>query len=119
VDHCTSWANYGQNINLKHGTNTTPHVVRNNFSIAGVSSDSFTSGTLATNNSWQVSPTPTASDVQSVDTSLVTSPRQADGSLPVLPFLRPVPGGRLIDKGINIGEPYSGLAPDLGAYEIP
>ena len=60
VDQNTSWANGGKNFNLNHGTNTTPHVVRNNLSFAGGSSDSFTSGTLATNNSWQViSPPPT------------------------------------------------------------
>jgi hypothetical protein len=49
--------------------------------------------------------------------SLVTGPRQADGSLPVLPFLQPVSGGRLIDQGVDLGEPYSGAAPDLGAFE--
>lgn len=118
VDNCTSWANVSKNFNLSHGANTNAHVVRNNVSIAGGSSDSFTSGTLATNNSWQVlSPAASTNDVQSVATSLVTGPRQADGSLPDLPFLRPVSAGRLIDQGVYIGEPYSGSAPDLGAYE--
>src|SRR5438067_1565346 len=58
-----------------------------------------------------------ASDVQSVDETVAVAPRQADGTLPVWPFLRPVAGGRLIDKGVNIGEPYAGAAPDLGAFE--
>jgi hypothetical protein len=119
VDNCTAWQNLKRNINLNHGTNTTPHVVRNNLSFAGASGDSFTTGTLATNNSWQVvSPAPTASDVQSVDVSQVLGPRQADGSLPDLPLLKPVLDGRLIDKGVDIGEPYLGAAPDLGAYEV-
>jgi hypothetical protein len=118
LDHCTAWANGERNFALNHGANTTPHVVRNNLSIAGGSSDSFTSGTLATNNSWQVlSPAASTNDVVSADASLVASPRQADGSLPELPFLRPVPGGRLIDRGVDLGEPCSGTAPDLGAFE--
>jgi hypothetical protein len=28
-----------------------------------------------------------------------------------------VPGGRLVDRGIDLGEPYGGAAPDLGAFE--
>jgi len=119
VDNCTSWNNAGRNFNLRHGTNTTPHVVRNNLSIAGGNDDLFTTGTLETNNSWQViSPAPTTNDVQSVAVSYALAPRGADGSLPANPFLRPVPGGRLIDRGINLGEPYAGAAPDLGAFEV-
>jgi MYXO-CTERM domain-containing protein len=43
--------------------------------------------------------------------------RQADGSLPVLPFLRPSAGSHVIDKGENIGFAFVGVAPDLGAFE--
>jgi hypothetical protein len=119
VDQNTLWNNGSRNINLNHGANTTPHVVRNNLSFDGGSSDSFTSGTSFSNNSWQVisSPAANAGDVLSVDSSVVTASRSPDGSLPTLPFLRPVPGGRLIDQGVDIGEPYSGAAPDLGAFE--
>jgi rhamnogalacturonyl hydrolase YesR len=120
VDNNTCWGNKSRNFNLNHGTNGTPHIVRNNISFAGASSDSFRSGTLFTNNSWQViSPAPNASDFQSLDESVATGPRQADGSLPVWPFLRPVNGGRLVDQGVDIGEPFNGTAPDLGAYETP
>lgn len=118
IDNNTSWANKSRNFNLNHGTNTTAHVVRNNLSFAGTSGDSFRSGTLFTNNSWQVlSPAPNASDVLSVDESVARAPRNADGSLPYWPFLRPVPDGRLIDKGVILTEPYTGAAPDLGAFE--
>jgi MYXO-CTERM domain-containing protein len=47
----------------------------------------------------------------------MASARQADGSLPVLPFLRLAPGSDLIDKGTNLGFPFNGKAPDLGAFE--
>ena len=119
IDNNTSWANYGRNYNLNHGTNGTPHILRNNVSFSGGSSDSWRSGSLLTNNSWQVvtNPVVSASDVLSIDTSVATAPRNADGSLPYWPFLRPVPGGRLIDKGVILTEPFTGASPDLGAYE--
>lgn len=119
IDNNTSWANKARNYNLNHGTNATPHIVRNNLSFAGTSTDSWRSGTLFTNNSWQVvtAPGAGAGDVLSVNESVATAPRNADGSLPYWPFLRPVPGGRLIDKGVILAEPYTGTAPDLGAFE--
>ena len=121
LDQNTGWNNSARNFNLNHGTNTTPHVVRNNLSFDATSGDSFRSGTVLTSNSWQVvtSPAVSAADVQSVDESVAVLPRNADGSLPVWPFLRPVNGGRLVDKGMDIGQPFNGTAPDLGAYETP
>ena len=121
VDQNTSWANRVRNFNLKHGTNTTPHVVRNNLSIAGGSSDTFTNSTIQISNSWQVviSPAFGTNDLLSADTTWAVAPRRDDGSLPETPFMRPVPGGRLADQGADIGEPFQGNAPDLGAFETP
>ncbi|HEU6447719.1 MAG TPA: immunoglobulin domain-containing protein [Verrucomicrobiae bacterium] len=119
LDNDTCWGNGGRNFSMAHGANTTPHIVRNNISFGAHSSDSFTSGTLSTNNSWQIiSPTVNAGDFQSMDYSTLTGPRQADGSLPDLPFLHPVLGGRLVNQGVDTGDPYSGSAPDLGAFEV-
>jgi len=123
VDNNTCWANLGRNINLNHNSTNAPmtgnHLVQNNLSFAGGNSDSFWPGTVEISNSWQVvsSPAANAGDVLSVDDSAVTAPRNPNGSLPNLPFLRPVPGGRLIDKGVILTEPYAGAAPDLGAFE--
>ena len=47
----------------------------------------------------------------------MASARQADGSLPVLPFLRLAAGSDLIDKGTDLGFAFVGKAPDLGAFE--
>ena len=44
-------------------------------------------------------------------------PRNADGSLPTINFLKLAAGSDLIDKGVNVGIAYTGIAPDLGAYE--
>jgi hypothetical protein len=43
--------------------------------------------------------------------------RAADGSLPVVPFLRLAATSALVDKGTNVGLPFSGAAPDLGCFE--
>jgi hypothetical protein len=58
------------------------------------------------------------SQFRSVSTSGWDGPRQADGSLPVLPNLRLAANSSLIDKGTNVGLPYNGKAPDLGAFEF-
>lgn len=44
-------------------------------------------------------------------------PRKADGSLPDVDFLKLKKDSRAIDKGENIGFPFAGDAPDLGAFE--
>ena len=48
---------------------------------------------------------------------LLSSSRNEDGSLPNIDFMKLVSGSDLIDKGINVGLPYNGAAPDLGAFE--
>ncbi|WP_321517599.1 T9SS type A sorting domain-containing protein [uncultured Bacteroides sp.] len=58
-----------------------------------------------------------ASDFVSTDESLLVADRQADGSLPDIGFLKLKEGSNLIDKGMNLGFPFSGTAPDLGAFE--
>jgi len=121
VDHNTVWANGGQNLNLDHGANTTPHVVRNNLSFAGASPDSFQTGSLLTNNSWQVvfSPPAGTNDLLNMDIALAAAPRRDDGELPEVLFCRPIPQGRLVNQGIDLGEAFIGTAPDIGAFETP
>jgi uncharacterized repeat protein (TIGR02059 family) len=60
----------------------------------------------------------TDADFLSIDPAGTDGIRQADGSLPVLNFLNLSKGSKLIDAGVDIGIPYSGNAPDLGAYEF-
>jgi hypothetical protein len=50
-------------------------------------------------------------------TGVAVGPRQPDGSLPSIDFLKLAPGSHLIDAGINVGLPYNGLAPDVGWFE--
>ncbi len=58
-----------------------------------------------------------SADFISIDQALLTAPRQADGSLPVVNFMRLASNSDAIDKGINIGFLYNGAAPDLGSFE--
>jgi hypothetical protein len=90
--------------------------LRNNIAYGGTLSSNM-SGTSASYNSWNLGVTMSNSQFQSVSTSGWDAPRQADGSLPVLPNLRLAATSTLIDKGTNVGQPYNGSAPDLGAFE--
>jgi hypothetical protein len=61
--------------------------------------------------------TPCVSPTDMTTFAGMASARQADGSLPDLPFLHLAANSPLIDKGIDVGLPYAGKAPDLGAFE--
>ncbi|MFG2471819.1 right-handed parallel beta-helix repeat-containing protein [Streptomyces canus] len=91
--------------------------LRNNLAYTGTLTSNMT-GTSAANNSWNLGVALSDAQFQSVSTSGWDASRQADGSLPVRPNLRPTANGTLIDKGVNVGLPYQGQAPDLGAFEI-
>ncbi len=68
-------------------------------------------------NSWLPPFVVTSDDFLSLDTSLASAPRQADGSLPEIELLHLVEGSDLIDAGVDLGFPFFGVAPDLGAFE--
>ena len=90
--------------------------LRNNIAYNGTATANMT-GTSASNNSWNLGLPLSDAQFQSVSTSGWDAPRQANGSLPVLPNLRLAANSTLIDKGIDVGLPYQGSAPDLGAFE--
>jgi len=58
-----------------------------------------------------------SNDFMTLDESLLTLPRQADGSLPYIAFAQLVGSSDLVDAGTNAGYAYVGSAPDLGAFE--
>ncbi|MBB2947316.1 hypothetical protein FB565_007084 [Actinoplanes lutulentus] len=90
--------------------------LRNNLAYSGTLTSNMT-GTSATNNSWNLPISLANSQFQSVSTSGWDTARQSDGSLPILPHLRPATTSSLIDRGVDTGLPYQGRAPDLGAFE--
>jgi len=69
------------------------------------------------NNTWDGVVTVSDADFLSVDSTGSDGARGADGSLPVLDYLHLAPGSDLINAGINRGLPFTGTAPDMGAFE--
>jgi Protein of unknown function (DUF1565) len=90
--------------------------LRNNIAYGGTLTSNM-SGTSASFNSWNLSVTMSDSQFQSVSTSGWDVSRNSDGSLPNLPYLHLASNSTLINKGTNVGLPYKGSAPDLGAFE--
>jgi hypothetical protein len=78
---------------------------------------SLASFVIQQSNSWDSKFTVDASDFISVDTTGISGPRQSDGSLPEINFMHLAHGSDLINAGINLGFPFFGTAPDLGAFE--
>jgi hypothetical protein len=124
VDHVTVYNNGSGAINLNHlgsqyGVLQSSHTLTNNAAIGTVSIGSTaTYPSIERSNTWQVLTDVNISDFLSTNyAAFAMSPRRDDGGLPETPFMRPVPCGRLVDKGATNGIPFAGSAPDLGAFE--
>jgi hypothetical protein len=96
--------------------NVTTHILKNNISYKNGKPDNILAGSTVSNNSWNGQSMSDA-DFVSLDDSIAVGPRQADGSLPDSNFLKLATSSGLIDKGTDVGVPYKGTAPDLGAFE--
>jgi hypothetical protein len=59
-----------------------------------------------------------AGDFVTLDESLLTAPRQANGDLPYINFARLTNTSDGINVGTNLGFAFYGTAPDLGAFEF-
>ncbi|SEL43423.1 Right handed beta helix region [Roseateles sp. YR242] len=92
-------------------------LLRNNVAFGAGTVSANMTGVDSTANSWDSPLSLSNADFQAVSTDGWDVARQADGSLPVLTLLRPSAASVLIDRGINVGAPYKGTAPDLGAFE--
>jgi len=68
-------------------------------------------------NSWDSNVAITDADFVSLDTTGMTGPRKSNGSLPDITFGKLASMSDLIDKGVDVGSPYNGSAPDLGYRE--
>jgi hypothetical protein len=72
--------------------------LRNNLSYGGKGALRL-DGADSAANSWDLGLDPGAADVESISSSGWDAPRQADGSLPVLPTMRPRAGSALVGLG--------------------
>jgi hypothetical protein len=114
--NCTGYNNREANYRIQRALNPGQTLtVKNCVSFVGlVQLGSFA---VQEANSWMSPFVVTAEDFLSLDPSSAAAPRQADGSLPKIDFLRLAPGSDLIDAGVDLGMPFNGKAPDLGAFE--
>lgn len=108
----------GRNISFSSTNIAMGLIIKNSVSLSSGSIDSFNATTTdITNNGWQNGLSTTAADFISLDINLLDAPRNADGSLPTVDFMRLVNSSDLIDQGVDVGLPFNGTAPDLGAFE--
>jgi hypothetical protein len=125
----TAFDNSGPDFNMLEAIDTSPadssvagtrEVMHNNLAYEGTGVSNLNeSGSMVSNNWFTLPVTVNSADFQSLDASQMTLPRQADGSLPNITFMHLTPGSDLIDAGINVGLPFNGAEPDLGAFEVP
>lgn len=94
------------NVSLLPRT-TNSHIINVNTAACEIATNSFLPSNTGVN----------TADFISTDAKQLTLPRKADGSLPDISFLKPKPGGKLINRGTKIGYSFSGSAPDLGCFE--
>ncbi len=109
-------------------TGALAHIMRNNIGFPNKNANMTGVDTMF--NTWDLAITPAAADFLSIsdpsvsgtgvaiESSGALGPRQADGSMPAVDFLKLAAASRMIDKGTNVGLPFVGAAPDLGAYEF-
>ncbi len=116
LHNCTAYQN-GTNFGLGNALEAGQHHdLRNNISLA---STNAISNAEEQSNSWNEGLSVSEADFESLDVALGAAPRAADGSLPVNPFLRLKTTSELVDRGVDVGLPFNGSAPDLGAFETP
>ncbi len=115
----TAFDNGQRNFDLLADEGAAAHFLRNNIAFgSGGTVDNVNAGEVDdAYDSWNLSVQVSADDFASLDTSLASAPRQADGSLPAVALVHLVAGSDLIDAGEDQGFPYNDLAPDLGAFE--
>jgi hypothetical protein len=99
------------------GVAITVGTYRNNIAYGGklVTNNTYSAADDA-DNSWTLPVTVTNGDFLSVDTAGVFGPRKPDGSIPDFQFMHLVKGSDLIGAGVNVGLPFAGTKPDLGAF---
>lgn len=98
------------------------HLIINNLShFRGIASRHVASLDTSLNevvtNSWEITRNLSDDDFESLDISLLTAPRNDDGSLPDVQFMRPTENSRIVNAGTDIGFDFESSAPDLGAIE--
>jgi ankyrin repeat protein len=115
LHHCTAFRNRIDFAFMFSKGNIEKNVLRSNLSHKG--SIQIPQRVDDRLNSWNVGIEISDGDFLSLDDSMMTKPRNPDGSIPQNDFLKLTPGSKAIDKGVDVGMPFVGARPDLGAFE--
>lgn len=115
IYNCSSYSN-GINYSFSN-TNPLGKLTIKNSNTFGTYGSANGTVVDVTNNSWQNGILVSLADFKSIDYLELLAPRKTDGSLPDVNFFHLNASSKLIDKGVNIGLPFNGVAPDLGAFE--
>jgi hypothetical protein len=116
-------ANYNMlcNLDAQSRTNDVPgfdHLMKNNLGYKGNPEITNLGPINDTNfNYFTLSVSVATNDFLTLDESLLTAPRQANGNLPDIPFARLTNTSDCLDAGTNLGFAFYAAAPDLGAFE--
>jgi Protein of unknown function (DUF1565) len=109
------------NLDAQSSANDVPsfnHVMKNNLGYKGGTEVSNLGPTNDTSFNYFTLPVTVATnDFMTLDESLLTTPRQANGDLPYIAFAQLVSTSDLVDAGTNAGFAFADTAPDLGAFE--
>jgi hypothetical protein len=119
IYNCTSFHNATGNFFFYEVPTSGTSTFKNNISYITLSrADSIASADVQSNNSWQISGYKVSdADFVSLDTTQVYAARKSDGSLPDITLLHLATTSKLVNAGVNVGIPFAGTSPDLGAFE--
>jgi hypothetical protein len=110
--------NNPKNFDLLDDVVAATHVLRNNVVFGTGSAVANESDDDIASNSWNGAVSLGDDDFLSLEEGEASGPRAMDGSLPSIAFLHLQGGSDCVDAGQDVGLPFSGAAPDLGAFEI-
>lgn len=100
---------------------TTPeaikYFIKNNIAYANGNDVDVSDITNINHNSWDLPVTVTDADFKTISTLGADGARQSNGSLPEINFLHLVESSDLRLAGVDVGLPFGGINPDLGAYQ--
>ncbi|HSJ02542.1 MAG TPA: hypothetical protein VK956_08820, partial [Verrucomicrobium sp.] len=68
-------------------------------------------------NSFSTDMKPSSTDFLSLGIDEMFLPRTKTGELPKMGFMQPTTKSALVDAGVDVGFPFKGLKPAIGAFE--
>lgn len=116
--NCAAYSNGQSNMGFGNTNRLSKLTIKNTLVLG--STGSINADVLdVTHNSWNSNPAITVNNAsfESIAITDLKLPRKSDGSLPDIGFLKPISTSSVIDKGVNLGLPYKGTAPDIGVFE--